>query len=300
MNPDTLVSPRNPNIAYTRLGGGDTPAEWTQFHNPYTTLSPTELGTTIMNISPNDVFQYPIGLVRAARETIKNTIYNILQTNPTKTIFNFHRFSVEERSILYPIFAELNLRYIKQRSLDLSVYNIHVLAGHRNRNFANSQTGCLNICPDMNILFHHTNPRMVKDEISDILLVHSDKTTFNFNEFERQERSLIYKALAELNLPFTKNYGRSPEINHGVISIQVNILPNTNRFATRNVQGATNTGSYSRTLPVVPFTPTPPRTLAAPPNMEHKLKLSDYIFDIKDTMTDTMFKDMMDTLAKIK
>ena len=123
----------------------------------------------------------------------------------------------------------------------------------------------------------------------------SDKTIIlelikNFPEFDKfeflaltkRDRWMMYIAINELSIPFSKI--RIDE-NFAIISIVVNnqIRHNLDIYHTNNlylIHKYKNENKISN-------------------NMQKKLLISNIIFDIKDNMKDSMFKELMDALHEI-
>ena len=89
-------------------------------------------------------------------------------------------------------------------------------------------------------------------------------------------------AISELSIPFSK---MRIDHNSAIITISVNnqIRHNLDTYHTNNshlIQKLHHQNKISN-------------------NMQKKLKIANIIFDIKDTMTDFMFKELMDTLNEI-
>lgn len=119
------------------------------------------------------------------------------------------------------------------------------------------------------------NNESIKHSIIHILYYNNHKNTFNFIHFDSIMRNKLYISFTHLQLDFIKIRG----INNNVQCIQININDNIRQSISINIPN------------VYPTFPSY--------NLTHKLQLSDYIYEIKDKITDSMFKNIMDTLYKI-
>ena len=113
------------------------------------------------------------------------------------------------------------------------------------------------------------------------ILNNPNKTIFNFKNFNREQRYVLCTALSQLHLTYTKQY--SLFLGY-VYNIQVIITPYTRLRLFSQDYGR----QFGYTFKHKKST-----------NIKYKLKLSDLIFDIKESLDDNTFKNFMDTLAKI-
>lgn len=138
---------------------------------------------------------------------------------------------------------------------------------------------------DYNLL---TQQRMRQEYFSDkTIILELIKNFPEFDKFEflaltKRDRRMMYIALNELSLPFSKI--RIDE-NFAIISIIVNnyLRHNLDLYNTNNlflINKYKNENKISN-------------------NMQKKLYIADILFDIKDTMKDSIFKELMDTLNEI-
>ena len=141
------------------------------------------------------------------------------------------------------------------------------------------------VASDYNLL---TQQRVRQEYFSDkTIILELIKNFTEFDKFEflsltKRERQIMYITLNELSIPFSKI--RIDE-NFAIITISVNnqIRHNLNLYNTNNlyiIDKYKNENNISN-------------------NMQKKLHIADLLFDIKDTMTDFMFKELMDTLNQI-
>ncbi len=141
------------------------------------------------------------------------------------------------------------------------------------------------VASDYNLL---TQQRVRQEYFPDkIIILELIKNFPEFDKFEflaltKRDRRMMYIAMNELSIPFSKI--RIDE-NFAIISIVINnvIRLNIDMYDTNNpylIQKYKNQINISN-------------------NMQKKLHIADIIFDIKDTMKDSMFKELMDTLNEI-
>jgi hypothetical protein len=141
------------------------------------------------------------------------------------------------------------------------------------------------VASDYNLL---TQQRVRQEYFSDkTIILELIKNFPEFDKFEflaltKRDRRMMYIAMNELSIPFSKI--RIDE-NFAIISIVINnvIRLNIDMYDTNNpylIQKYKNQINISN-------------------NMQKKLHIADIIFDIKDTMKDSMFKELMDTLNEI-
>tara|TARA_B110001450_G_scaffold237930_1_gene244577 strand:- start:1946 stop:2446 length:501 start_codon:yes stop_codon:yes gene_type:complete len=156
-----------------------------------------------------------------------------------------------------------------------------------NRTFAMSihSATLTSVASDYNLL---TQQRVRQEYFSDKTIIL--ELIKNFPEFEKfeflaltkRDRRMMYIAMNELSIPFSKI--RIDE-NFAIIGIVVNnhIRHNLDIYHTNNlylIHKYKNENKISN-------------------NMQKKLLIADIIFDIKDTMKDSMFKELMETLNEI-
>ncbi len=96
-----------------------------------------------------------------------------------------------------------------------------------------------------------------------------------FSNFITYQRHVLYITLTELSLNFTKMVSDNDSSD---VHIKVYISPSIRSRFTRLNKPT-----------VVPLTH----------NLQQKILLSDLIFDVKDKLTDNMFKDIMEALQQI-
>lgn len=121
-----------------------------------------------------------------------------------------------------------------------------------------------------------------KDIIRSLILFYSGINNFEFLAFDRSQRHLMYIILYELYIPYTKD-----RIDSNYVIITLNINNDVrNYIRTPNQQNLLLRKNFLK-----------PKLSN---NMQKKLEISDIIFDIKETLTDNMFKTIMDTLSEIK
>lgn len=118
-----------------------------------------------------------------------------------------------------------------------------------------------------------------KDVIRSLILSYSEDN-FEFLAFERSQRHRLYIVLYELCIPYTKH---RIDNNYAIITLNIN----------NDVRNYVRSPNVNNLAPLKNFKP------IISNNMQKKLQLSDIIFDIKETLTDSMFKKIMDTLAEI-
>ncbi len=121
-----------------------------------------------------------------------------------------------------------------------------------------------------------------KTIITNLILQNPTFDNFRFLSLNKRERHFTYIAISELSIPFSKI--RIDE-NSAIITISVNnqIRHNLDTYHTNNshiIQKLHHQNNISK-------------------NMQKKLRIADLLFDIKDTMKDSMFKELMDTLNEI-
>ena len=156
-----------------------------------------------------------------------------------------------------------------------------------NRTFAMSihSATLTSVASDYNLL---TQQRVRQEYFSDkTIILELIKNFPEFDKFEflaltKRDRRMMYIAMNELSIPFSKI--RIDE-NFAIISIVVNnyIRHNLDTYHTNNIfiiQKYKNENNISN-------------------NMKKKLRIADLLFDIKDTMKDSMFKELMETLNEI-
>jgi hypothetical protein len=141
------------------------------------------------------------------------------------------------------------------------------------------------VASDYNLL---TQQRMRQEYFSDkTILLELIKNFPEIDKFEFlsltiRERQAMYFAMSELSIPFSKI--RIDE-NFAIISIFVNEVSrhNLNTYHTNNLslvlkyKNQTNISN----------------------NMKKKLRIADILFDIKENLKDSTFKELMDTLNEI-
>ena len=141
------------------------------------------------------------------------------------------------------------------------------------------------IVSDFNLL---TQERARQEYFSDRTIIlelinnFSDIPKIEFLSLTKRDRRMMYIALHELSLPFSKI---RIDQNFAIISILLDhqIRHNLNTYHTNNqflIQKYKNQA-------------------IVPNNMQKKLRIADLLFDIKDNMKDSMFKELMDTLNEI-
>ena len=156
-----------------------------------------------------------------------------------------------------------------------------------NRTFAMSihSATLTSVASDYNLL---TQQRVRQEYFSDkTIILELIKNFPEFDKFEflaltKRDRRMMYIAMNELSIPFSKI--RIDE-NFAIISIFVNnqIRHNLDIYHTNNlylIHKYKNENKISN-------------------NMQKKLLISNIIFDIKDNMKDSMFKELMDALHEI-
>lgn len=114
----------------------------------------------------------------------------------------------------------------------------------------------------------------VKNTIINIICA-SDLNFFMFSNFITYQRHVLYITLTELSLNFTKMVSDNDSSD---VHIKVYISPSIRSRFTRLNKPT-----------VVPLTH----------NLQQKILLSDLIFDVKDKLSDNMFKDIMEALQQI-
>ena len=141
------------------------------------------------------------------------------------------------------------------------------------------------IVSDFNLL---TQERARQEYFSDRTIIleliknFSDIPKIEFMSLTKRDRRMMYIALHELSLPYSK---LRIDDNFAVISILLDdqIRYNLDTYHTNNqhlIQKYQN-------------------QYIIPNNMQKKLRIADLLFEIKDTMKDSMFKELMDTLHEI-
>jgi len=136
---------------------------------------------------------------------------------------------------------------------------------------------------DLNINMHNRLEFWTdKTIITNLILQYPTFDNFRFLSLNKRERQIMYIAVTELSIPFSKI--RIDE-NSAIITISVNnqIRHNLDTYHTNNsyiIHKLHNQKNISK-------------------NMQKKLRIADLLFDIKDTMKDSMFKELMDTLNEI-
>ncbi len=141
------------------------------------------------------------------------------------------------------------------------------------------------VASDYNLL---TQQRMRQEYFSDkTIILELIKNFPEFDKFEflaltKRDRRMMYIAMNELSIPFSKI--RIDE-NFAIISIVVNnqIRHNLDTYHTNNIY-LIHQNKIKNNISN---------------NMQKKLHIADMLFDIKDTMTDFMFKELMETLNEI-
>ncbi len=123
-----------------------------------------------------------------------------------------------------------------------------------------------------------------RNYIFSIIVNNPYKNIFNFQNFNREQRQLLYNALQELHINYTNQYSFFGYVTNVQIIVNEHVRLRLFTFDNRAVY-AGKTYSYIK--------------LIRNNNMKHKLKLSDLIYDIKDSINDTVYKDFMETIAKI-
>ena len=121
-----------------------------------------------------------------------------------------------------------------------------------------------------------------KTMITNLILQNPTFDNFRFLSLNKRERQFTYMAISELSIQFSK---MRIDHNSAIITISVNnqIRHNLDTYHTNNshlIQKLHHQNKISN-------------------NMQKKLKIANIIFGIKDTMTDFMFKELMDTLNEI-
>ena len=121
-----------------------------------------------------------------------------------------------------------------------------------------------------------------KTIITNLILQNQTFDNFRFLSLNKRERHHMYMTISELSIPFSKI--RIDE-NSAIITISVNnqIRHNLDTYHTNNshiIQKLHHQNNISN-------------------NMQKKLKIANIIFDIKDNMKDSMFKELMDALHEI-
>ena len=121
-----------------------------------------------------------------------------------------------------------------------------------------------------------------KSAILELIQHYPNIEKFEFLSLTKRDRRMMYIAMSELCLPFSKI--RIDE-NFAIISIVVHneIRHNLYTYHTNNLYLIQK---YKNQYII-------------PNNMQKKLRIADLLFDIKDTMKDSMFKELMDTLHEI-
>ena len=141
------------------------------------------------------------------------------------------------------------------------------------------------VASDYNIL---TQQRVRQEYFPDkIIILELIKNFPEFDKFEflaltKRDRRMMYIAMNELSIPFSKI---RIDHNSAIITISVNnqIRHNLDTYHTNNshiIQKLHHQNNISN-------------------NMKKKLHIADLLFDIKDTMIDSMFKELMETLNEI-
>ena len=105
---------------------------------------------------------------------------------------------------------------------------------------------------------------------------------FEFLSLTKNERNRMYIILNELSIPYTKI-----RIDQNVAIINIYIY-NVTRY-NLNTYRTNNSYSIQKYKEQNNITN----------NMKKKLRIADIVFDIKDIITDSMFKELMDTLSEI-
>ena len=120
--------------------------------------------------------------------------------------------------------------------------------------------------------------------IKKLITLYPNTQSFEFVNLAKYERSRLYKAISQMCLPFLKYRVNNQRV---IIFLKMTTASTNNiiRYGTNNNfiinnLNKTNNNNISN-------------------NMQKKLKIANIIFDIKDTMTDFMFKELMDTLNEI-
>ncbi len=121
-----------------------------------------------------------------------------------------------------------------------------------------------------------------KTIITNLILQNPTFDNFRFLSLNKRERQITYMTISELSIPFSKI---RIDHNSAIITISVNnqIRHNLDTYHTNNshiIQKLHHQNNISN-------------------NMKKKLHIADLLFDIKDTMKDSMFKELMDTLNEI-
>ena len=140
------------------------------------------------------------------------------------------------------------------------------------------------IVSDFNLLTQEHARQYFSDRTIILELINnfSDIPKIEFLSLTKRDRRMMYIALHELSLPFSKI---RIDQNFAIISILLDhqIRHNLNTYHTNNqflIQKYKNQA-------------------IVPNNMQKKLRIADLLFDIKDNMKDSMFKELMDTLNEI-
>jgi len=121
-----------------------------------------------------------------------------------------------------------------------------------------------------------------KSAIVELIQRYPNYDKFEFLSLTKRDRRMMYIALNELSIPYSKI--RIDE-NFAIISFVVTnvIRHNLHTYHTNSpylIQKLHNQNNISN-------------------NMQKKLHIANLLFDIKDTMKDSMFKELMDTLHEI-
>ena len=116
--------------------------------------------------------------------------------------------------------------------------------------------------------------------IKKLITLYPNTESFEFLNLVQYERSRLYKAISQMCLPFEKYRVNN---QRAIIFLKMTTASTNNiiRYGTNNNFIINNLNKTNNN------------------NMNKKKLIADIIFDIKDTMTDSMFKEILDTLQSI-
>ena len=119
--------------------------------------------------------------------------------------------------------------------------------------------------------------------IKQLITLYPNTERFEFLNLVKHARSRLYKAISEMRLPFEKH---RVDNENAIIFLKMTTTSTNNiiRHGTNNLLLINNINSKNKKNNT---------------NMDKKKLIADIIFDIKDTMTDNMFKELMETLNLI-
>ncbi len=154
-----------------------------------------------------------------------------------------------------------------------------------------------------------------RDVIRALIMKYPSNTLFKIVNFERFYRYRLYIAINELSIPYTKDRINN---NYAIVNLTINnitrynITNNIHNFITseygvhfsydaNNHAVRLSNNRFSQST----FADTDTEFMIEDAyitslNMQKKIQLSDIIFDIKDNLTDYVYKQIMDTLSQIR